>query len=612
MFDLKSEVKKLVHAGQKDLAAQLILRNLNPEEDFTSHLTKWNLLKRNPPEAKLQKVKLAIVSTSTANHLVDFLKMYFYRAGFEAEIFLTEFRTVEQSVLNATSSLYEFNPDILWLDNNFQDLQFPSNDEKAAIRLGDNLSRWSALWESIQKNSSAYIIQNNIAAPFTRSFGSLDSIESQGRLNFVRSFNQLLASKAIKGVTLFDMEYLSSLVGKKHWFAERYWYHSKHAFNLEYVGIVSSQLVQLVTAIKGKSKKCLVLDLDNTLWGGVIGDDGVQGIKLGNGAHGEAFVDFQRYILELKNRGVILAVCSKNDEANAQSPFLTHPDMQIKLEDISCFVANWNNKADNIRHIAATLDIGLDSFVFVDDNPVERNIVRTMLPEVAVPEMTEDPADYIRILEFQNYFDMISFSDEDRDRSSMYRSNVERKELSQKFTDISDFLIDLNMKSTVGNLDNFYLQRITQLINKSNQFNLTTKRYTEAEMLKVMEDNQYQCRYYKLVDKFGDNGLISVVILKDSGECGLEIDTWVMSCRVLSRGMEDFVLDDLVAVAKARKAKKLIGHYIPTAKNKLVEKHYSQLGFKLFNEDQGTTQWQLELDTLTESKNKFILRESAT
>lgn len=358
-------------------------------------------------------------------------------------------------------------------------------------------------------------------------------------------------------------------------------------------------LIRIIGAQLGRSKKCLVLDLDNTLWGGVIGDDGLNGIRLGQGsAIGEAFVGFQHYLLRLKDRGVVLAVCSKNDESNAILPFESHPDMQLRRDDIACFVCNWDDKVSNLRLIASHLNLGTDSFVFVDDNPFERNMVREHLPEVAVPEMPEDPAMYVQVLSSAGYFEATQVTDEDLHRAAQYRANAERETLKRSKIDITDYLKELRMELIAQPFDELNLNRIVQLINKTNQFNLTTKRYSETEIRTVISDSSALTWQIRLKDRFGDNGIISVIFGRLNSKKEFEIDTWLMSCRVLGRQVEDECLNLVASDARNFGAHRLIGRYHPTAKNMMVRDLYHRFGFnKLESGDIEDSTWTLDLNS---------------
>jgi FkbH-like protein len=357
-----------------------------------------------------------------------------------------------------------------------------------------------------------------------------------------------------------------------------------------------------MAAEQGRSYKCIALDLDNTLWDGVIGDDGLSGIGLGQGhAVGEAYVEFQRYLQNLGKRGVILAVCSKNDEVNARLPFQQHPDMVLREADISCFVANWSDKAANLRHIASTLNIGVDSIVFVDDNPFERNLVREALPSVAAPELPQDPSAYVSCLSEAGYFEALSLTDEDLVRVEQYRANADREQVRQSSTDMAGYLQALNMELTWNKVDGISLPRVVQLINKTNQFNLTTKRYSESDVRALIDDQNAVSLHLRLTDRFGDNGIIAVVIAKLVADGGLLIDSWLMSCRVLGRQVEETTLNLLAGQAKTLGAWKLIGEYIPTPKNGIVKEHYAKLGFvPTGNQPDGSSQWTLDLNNYDE------------
>ncbi|MCC7050399.1 MAG: HAD-IIIC family phosphatase, partial [Bacteroidia bacterium] len=329
----------------------------------------------------------------------------------------------------------------------------------------------------------------------------------------------------------------------------------------------------------GKIKKCLILDLDNTLWGGIIGDDGLDGIQIGNLGVGEAYTQLQRWAKQLKERGIILTVCSKNNEETAKEPFEKHPDMVLKLNDIAVFVANWNNKADNIRHIQSVLNIGFDSMVFLDDNPAERKIVSDNVPDITVPELPEDPALYVDYLQQLNLFETASLTEEDTDRTKQYQEEAKRTEFKHSFVNEQDFLKSLQMICKVNAFTSFEVPRIAQLTQRSNQFNLRTIRYNEEEVSALSKNPNYITFSFKLSDTFGDYGLVSVIILELTEQKNIFINTWLMSCRVLKRELEQLVLNTVVKAAQQKGVTKIIGEYIPTSKNSMVQEHYTKLGF---------------------------------
>jgi FkbH-like protein len=343
-----------------------------------------------------------------------------------------------------------------------------------------------------------------------------------------------------------------------------------------------------------------VLDLDNTLWGGVIGDDGLSGINVAQGdARGEAFRAVQSCALALKRRGIVLAVCSKNDDATARLPFQSHPSMILKEEDIAVFVANWEDKATNLRRIARQLDIGVDALVLLDDNPAERALVRQLLPEVAVPEVGADPSTYVRALTCSGYFETISFTAEDLGRAEQYRANADRAALAEASGDLDSYLRSLAMEIEFKPFDEGGRKRVTQLINKTNQFNLTTRRYTEAQVTAMEQDAAYHTLQVSLRDRFGDNGMISVTICR-AGPDAWEIDTWLMSCRVINRRVEDAVLNQIALAARAAGARHLVGEYIPTDRNGLVADLLARLGFVQAMGGAFAGRWVLDLDRFTE------------
>ncbi|MBF0478528.1 MAG: HAD family hydrolase [Candidatus Omnitrophica bacterium] len=588
------QIKELLAHKSYAKAFELLKASAGKDDDFIVQHKAASVWTNFPKELlDLKKIKIAVLSSSTTSHLIPVFDFWLAKNGLNAEIWESEYDTLEQTVIDPESGLYLFKPDIVVILINYRDVE---------QGMEDRVAHYQGLGDLLQERLKCFVIQSNVDVPLTRIMGNYETVFPGSKQNVLRNFNARLVEAVKPGTTVFDLEYVAGMFGKKLWFDNRYWYHSKHAFNLEATGLVAFYLSRVIAGVKGLSKKCLVLDLDNTLWGGVIGDDGINGIILANGSAGEAFVDFQKYLLGLKERGIILAVCSKNEEENAQEPFIKHPEMILKLSDIAVFMANWNNKADNIKKIADMLNIGLDSIVFIDDNPAERDLVKEYLPLVTVVDLPEDPVDFIRALDEQALFETVAVLDEDLVRNDYYRDNVKRQDLQKQFTDISQYLKHLDMEAQVGSFDDINLPRIAQLINKSNQFHLTTTRYTESQISVMIADKKYETLYFRLKDRFGDNGLIAAVILRDQGEGGLFIDTWVMSCRVLSRGMEEFIFNSIIKLAKSKKFVILQGQYIPTKKNGLVADLYSKMGMKLEREENGTIFWTLEVNQAEEKK----------
>jgi FkbH-like protein len=433
-------------------------------------------------------------------------------------------------------------------------------------------------------------------------------------VNFLLRLNAAFAAYARKHSRFLinDIHFLSAQVGLAAWHDRTYWYNFHMALGPTATVVLAQNVAAIVKSVYGKTKKCLVLDLDNTLWGGIIGDDGVQNLMLGRDHPvGEAFVDFQRYVKDLKRRGVILAVCSKNEAKNAKEGF-SHPDSVLRVEDFSVFKANWGLKPDNIRTAALELNIGLDSMVFVDDDPAERALVARELPEVAVPDVGSDVSKFAEILEHEGYFEVAKVVQDDLSRSSYYSSNAQRSAYQADFRDYGEFLASLEMTAEIGPFLSVYLERITQLINKTNQFNLTTRRYTSAEVEAISRDPGFLTLYGRLADRFGDNGLVSVLIGRVTYET-VELDVWVMSCRVLQREMELAMFDALVEECNARDIRKIVGVYNPSKKNGIVAGHYASLGFSRLDAASGDRElWQYDVPQAYSAKACYIRRTPKT
>jgi FkbH-like protein len=606
-----SDIKALVTDGRHIEALAILARLARFDDEFVNQRKHARLFRvMEKAGLGLRPLKLALLASSTTDHLVEVLTLWLALEGFVAEIYTSPFDTVPQTVVDPSSGLYAFNPDIVWFFSGWRDLRIsaPPGADRAQVEeaVSAAVDATAELWMKLRDYSPAVIVQNNADIPAIDVFGNHEANVHWSARSLMRRYNLALADRVESGICIFDLDHLSGVYGKDRWSEQRHWHHSKHAITFDALGLTCFSFARIAGALKGQSKKCLVLDLDNTLWGGVIGDDGIEGIKLGSGADGEAFVHFQKYVLALKNRGVILAVCSKNEAAIASEAFANHPDMQLRLEDIAVFRVNWDNKADNIRAIADSLNIGLDSIVFVDDNPAERALVRKFLPMVAVPELPEDPAGYVEALHRNRYFETVSFSREDGQRADYYRANARRDEMRRQFTDQTAFQQSLLMEAEIGGVEGFYLSRSSQLINKSNQFHLTGVRYSDAEVSAILKRVDWVGRHFILRDRFGDNGLISVVLLRRDGR-RLHIDTWVMSCRVLGRCMEEFIANEIIKVARETGCSSIIGRYVPSKKNKLVENLYQRLGFALVSADNGITEWEMDAQTASLLPNSIAL-----
>jgi FkbH-like protein len=600
--ELMSWLKAELKAGNVDSVEHVFPRLLIPELDYTTATSLHRILKQLRKARPAGRViKIAVLGSMTTHQIVDLLELYLQAGRLAAEFYEAEYGTIHQEFLDPTSGIFQFQPDLVLIFTSWRDLKsrpvLGDGRDEVQRKVDEEIAAWASLWRIAREKLHCQIIQSNFAAPPWRGMGNLDSRHPAGFSRFVSLVNGALQDGAPPEVTIHDVDSLAAACGRWEWGDDRFFHQAKLPCSPEHLVVYAHSLAALILALKGAGRKCLVLDLDNTLWGGVIGDDGLGGIRLGQGEpESEAFVAFQTYVKSLGERGVILAVCSKNDEAIAREVFDKHPDMVLRLDDISCFIANWDDKATNLSRVAEQLNIGLNSLVFFDDNPAERSIVRQLRPEVAVPEVPSDPAYYIRALDRQRYFEALTISAEDLKRTEFYRADAKRSALESSAGDLDAFLQSLSMIARIEPVVDSTVERTVQLINRSNQFNLTTRRYTNADVLNVMKDPNWITRTISLRDRFGDNGLISVLLAKaESG--GLVIDTWLMSCRVLKRGVERFLQNHLVAAARERGLTRVLGEYIPTQKNALVREHYRNLGFtQIDGEIPGRDYWELRID----------------
>lgn len=543
--------------------------------------------------------RLALLSNSTVDLIVPAMVASALRHGIALEVIQPAYDQAAQEALTPDSTVNSSRPDavLFALDYRALPLKISPGDAGAADRTVQGaLGFLGALRNGIKSNCGALCIFQTFAPPPEPLFGSLDRALPGTMRSLIDNINRQVAlSVGAWGDALFDVAALAETVGLADWHNSQLWMLGKFAFAHELIPLYADHVARTVAAIRGKSRKVLVLDLDNTVWGGVIGDDGLDGIKVAQGdPRGEAHLAVQRLALDLRQRGIVLAVSSKNTDKIAREPFLKHPEMLLKLDHIAVFQANWNDKATNLQAIATELSLGVDSLVFLDDNPVERGLVRQLLPQVAVPELPEDPADYARTLAAAGYFEAVTFAEEDLKRAGFYQDNARRATLQQQMGGVDAYLASLDMTITFQPFDATGRARIVQLINKSNQYNLTTIRYTEPEVIAAEHDEGVFTLQVRLADIFGDNGMISVVICRPCALCEWEIDTWLMSCRVLGRRVEHMVLREILEHARRSGVEKLIGVFKPTDRNKLVVDHYSRLGFTKIDEHAtGATRWEL-------------------
>lgn len=550
----------------------------------------------------LPSIKLALVGDTATQLLATAIKGMGIERGYNINLFEAEYNQVEQQFMDPSSDLYMFDAEFIIIFQSTHKLGEKHSllDTESQAMLADERL---AFIESIAANPALdgkKIICLNYPEIDDTVFGSYANKVQSSFSYQVRKLNYELMNLSQRYPNFFvcDIASLQNKLGRDFMFSPNIYISTEMVLSIDALPYVASRIMDIICAVKGQFKKCLILDLDNTLWGGVIGDDGLEGIQLGHGLGiGKAFTEFQMWIKKLRKRGIIICVASKNNEETAKEPFMKHPDMVLKLDDIAIFQANWETKVDNIRTIQSILNISFDSMVFLDDNPFERNMVRENIPGICVPELPEDPGEYLEYLYSLNLFETANYSSADKDRTKQYQTEAKRVSLKKTFNNEADFLKSLNMVSTVSGFTKFNTPRVAQLSQRSNQFNLRTIRYTEADISAMAADDKTIDLSFTLEDKFGDNGLIAVVIMKELDKETLFVDTWFMSCRVLKRGMENFTLNTMVDAARARGYKKIIGEYRPTLKNKMVKNHYATLGFTKTSEyNDGIALYELNLE----------------
>lgn len=571
-----------------------------------------------PPQLAGPLIRLAILGSSTVDHLAAGIRVGGLRRSIWIETYTPSYGQYAQELLDPTSGLHSFAPTtVLFALDGYHLLQGitpTETSETVSAKITGIVDRLETQWLAARRRFSAHVIQNVPLPIFLPLLGGNEHRLPGSQLAALRQFSGLLRSRAdATGVDLVALDDRAASDGLMAWHDPALWHRAKQEIHPQATALYGDLVARLVAANQGRSSKCLVLDLDNTLWGGVIGDDGLAGIKLGQGsARGEAHLAFQHYARDLGRRGIILAVCSKNDEVNAHEPFRNHPEMALRQQDIACFIANWTDKASNLREIAKRLNIGLDSLVFADDNPAERAIVRRELPMVEVPELPEDPTFYASCIANAGYFEATRLTVEDVQRTQLYQQNVARDSLMVTATDMNGYLHSLAMRGIWNRFDSVGRSRIVQLINKTNQFNLTTRRVTDAEIDRLIENDSALTLQIRLLDQFGDNGIVAIVAgTTERLTYAIHLDTWLMSCRVLGRGVENETLNLVASEALRLGATRLVGQYIPSAKNGMVRDHYAKLGFSMVAESiDGTSTWFLDL-TNFEPRQTFITSEHA-
>ncbi len=575
-------------------------------------IKKKKSLKRQLLEADTKYIdkKLAVLGGSTTHDIAAMLELFLLNFGIRCQVYESEYNQYWEDVMFDNPELTEFAPDIIYIHTTNRNISYPHigmTEEDVTALLDADYKKFEAMWEKITNTYHCPIIQNNMEFPSYRILGNSDCVNISGRVNYVNSLNARFAKYARehKDFYIEDIQYLSASYGLDAWADPLYWHMYKYALSMEAIPTLSYSVACIIKSIYGKNKKALTLDLDNTLWGGIVGDDGPENLAIGQETSmGQVYSEFQQYIRDHKDIGVILTVDSKNDHENAIAG-LEHPDSTLKPDDFVVIKANWDPKSKNLVDTASELNLLPESFVFVDDNPAEREIIKAQVPGAAVPEIG-NVEDYIRAIDHAGYFEVTNLSADDAKRNEMYKANAQRAALEATFADYGQYLDSLEMTGVIKPFEPVFLDRIAQLTNKSNQFNLTTKRYSRADIEEVSASEEYIDIYGKLIDKFGDNGVVSVVIGHVNKDV-LDMDLWIMSCRVLKRDMEFAMMDALVARSKEAGLKKIIGYYYPTAKNNMVRDFYDRMGFTKVNEDaDGNTTWEFDLTHPYTDQNTHI------
>lgn len=565
------------------------------------------LLKRKTPEllqladqlktsANAKPLRIAVLSNFTTQYVCKLLNLFLSARNVAANIYAAPYGTLAQQILTDESELYAFKPDVVLLLNSqygLQQLPLTLQPAEEVQQLADaEVKRYQSYWQKLQRALKCHILQSNYELPIERPCANYEGSIAYSRLTYMRTLNHQLVAGLLPGVTLFDWEYLASYHGNTNVYDAKMYLLTKQPFSFDFLPLYANTLARLVTCQLGKLRKCLVVDLDNTLWGGIVGEDGIDGLKLGyTDPEGEAFIAFQKSLKQLKERGILLAVCSKNDENVAKEVFEQHPDMHLKLDDIACFVANWQDKATNLLSIAKTLNIGLDAMVFFDDNPAERHIVRQNLPEVAVVDVPEDPSDYGRALDQGHFFETSEITQDAANRTAFFVQNKQRGALLEHTIDYDDYLKSLKLKAEIKDIDTTTLARVAELVKRTNQWNLRTKRYDQSTIQNMLANKSHIGFCLAVEDRFGRYGIVSVALLEKK-DAGLFIDTWLMSCRVIKKGVEQLAFEHIIKLAKQMDAKHIVGEYIETAKNSLVKDLLANLGFEAIEKGE----WQLSLE----------------
>ena len=597
---------------------EVYMKELEYPFDSEYILKKSKKIKRQLLESRTDFLtkRIAVLGGSTTHDIIRVLEIFLLNQGIMPQFYESEYAQYWQDVMFDNEELTAFAPDLIYIHTSNRNVtSYPAVTDQAEqieALLEEQYAHFQVMWEKIADKYHCPVIQNNFEYPFYRVFGNQEAVYVQGRISFLNRLNEKFYQYAREhtGFYIHDINYQAAAYGLDRWADPFYWHMYKYALCMQAIPAFAHSLSNIIKAVFGKNKKSLVLDLDNTLWGGIVGDDGVENLEIGQETSmGQVYAEFQSYIKTHKEIGVMLNVNSKNEYENAIAG-LEHPEGVLRPDDFILIKANWEPKSKNIVEIANEMNVLPDSLVFVDDNPAEREIVAAQVPGVAVPAMGR-PEQYIRILDHAGFFEVTQLSEDDRKRNEMYKANLDRQKQQQNFGDYKEYLRSLEMKGTIRPFESMYMARIAQLTNKSNQFNLTTKRCTQSQIEQFAVTDAYITRYGKLEDKFGDNGVVSVVVgRKDEAESVLHLELWLMSCRVLKRDMEYAMIDSVVEACQKCGIRTILGYYYPTAKNGMVKEFYGVMGFvKIHEDEEGNSCWKFEIGDSYGKKNTVITVE---
>lgn len=601
-LDLLAWSRALAATGAYEEASQKLRLALAQDVPYTFFVRAEKLVREltGSVVSNLRRCRIAVLGSSTTNFVAPILQALCLRDRVRAEIYEGAYGSIEQEIWDANSGLARFRPGIVMLVMHWRDLHLQAVTENEKAWIGQFIEERRVVWSRLSDSFNCHIIQPSFDYPGNEAYGHLAGVLPGGRTKMIDLINLRLREEAPANVSILDMAAVQRNVGTNRWEDELAWTRYRQHPATEGLPELSEAYMAHVRSVLGLSRKVLVTDLDNTLWRGVIGEDGLDNISIGPGSpEGEAHLDLQRYMLDLKRRGILLAVCSKNSSEDAQLPFLRHPHMAMRLEDFAAFRANWEDKVANLRTIARDLSLGLESFVFLDDNPFEREWVRSQLPEVAIVELGSSPLHYLRELDRGRHFEALSLSGEDLTRADQYHVEAQRASLRVSSASLDDFLQKLQLEATVEEITEKNLARVTQLVNKTNQFNLTSRRYTQAQVQAMAEDPRWWARAFQMFDRMGAYGLTGALCCRPTDRDNTwEIDTWLMSCRMLGRQMEKFMFDRMIEAAVERRINRIVGVYRPTAKNGLVKDLYDQMGFRRVHKSGDEVCYELDVPPL--------------